>query len=224
LIHFHGGAYRIGAPEVVAPFAAVTAAHRAVRVLCPAYRLAPEPRFPAALIDGLAVIDGSADAHRFSLFLSGDSAGGGLAATSATIGVSQRRQIRGSVLLSAWRDLTVTNESFITNAATDSLFSRAAAMDALSTGRVRATPLASPLLACLEGFPTTLINVGAGEVLADDSIRMHAKLEDAGIEARLCVIPSMEHVAVTRDLAVPGAAVTFAAVADFIDEHLAPAP
>jgi epsilon-lactone hydrolase len=227
LIHFHGGAYRIGAPEVVAPFAAAIAERCAVRVLCPAYRLAPEHPFPAALIDGLAVIDGSADAHRFPLLLSGDSAGGGLAAALAAICVSQHRRIRGLVLLSAWLDLTVTSESFITNSATDSLFSSGAAMDAAELylqGVSARHPLASPLLGCLEGFPTTLINVGAGEVLAGDSTRMHAELEAAGIEARVGVIPSMEHVAVTRDLALPGAAVTFAAVADFIDEQLARAP
>jgi monoterpene epsilon-lactone hydrolase len=224
LIHFHGGAYRIGAPEAVAPFAAALAERSAVRILCPAYRLAPEHPFPAALIDGMTVINGLDDAHELPLLLSGDSAGGGLAAGLAALAISQHCRISGLVLLSAWLDLTVTSESFTTNAATDPLFSSKAASEAAELylqGVSARHPLASPLFASVADFPPTLMNVGAGEVLAEDSRQLHAKLTAAGIEARLSMIPSMEHVAVTRSLALPGAADTFAAIARFIDARLA---
>jgi epsilon-lactone hydrolase len=227
VIHFHGGAYRIGAPEMVAPFAAALAERCAVRILCPAYRLAPEHPFPAALIDGMTVIDALDAAPKLPLFLSGDSAGGGLAAGLAALAVSQCRRIAGVVLLSAWLDLSVTSATFTTNAASDSLFSSKAAREAAELylqGVSARHPLASPLFAFLAGFPPTLINVGAGEVLAEDAMQMHAKLNAAGIEAQLSMIPSMEHVAVTRSLALPGSADTFAAIATFIDARLARDP
>src|SRR5580698_7088960 len=88
MIHFHGGAYRIGVPEMVAPFATALAERCRVRILCPAYRLAPEHPFPAALIDGLMVINAVDEAREIPLLLSGDSAGGGLAAGLAALAIS----------------------------------------------------------------------------------------------------------------------------------------
>jgi acetyl esterase/lipase len=227
LLHFHGGAFRIGAPDMVAPFAAALAKRCGTTVTCPAYRLAPEYPFPAALVDGLAVVDALGDASGLPMFLSGDSAGGGLAASLTALRVSQGRPIAGLILLSAWLDLTVTSDSYTDNAAADPLFSRAAASEAAALylqGVAAEHPLVSPLLGSVAGFPPTLINVGVGEVLAADSRRLHATLRAAGITATLSVIPDMEHVAVTRSLALPGAADTFAAIAQFIDAALAPDP
>jgi monoterpene epsilon-lactone hydrolase len=227
LLHFHGGAFRMGAPEAVATFAAAVAERCGVTVTCPAYRLAPEHPFPAALIDGMAVIDALGDADGLPLFLSGDSAGGGLAAGLTALAFAQERPICGLILLSAWLDLTVTSDSYEENAETDPLFSRAAASDAAGLylqGVSARHPLASPLLGSLAGFPPTLISVGAGEVLAADSRRLHGKLRAAGIEAILSEVAGMEHVAITRSLALPGAADTFSAISKFIDDSLARDP
>ncbi len=224
LLHFHGGAFRIGAPEMVAPFAAALAAHCGVRVICPGYRLAPEHPFPAALFDGMNVIDALRGMSDLPIFLSGDSAGGGLTASLTALTASRGQPIQGLILLSAWLDLTLTSDSYETNAATDLLFSRTAASDAagLYLQDVSAKdPLASPLLGSVVGFPPTLMSVGAGEVLAADSRRLHAKLRAARIESRLIVIDAMEHVAVTRNLSLPGAAETFAAITEFIAQGFA---
>jgi monoterpene epsilon-lactone hydrolase len=227
LLHFHGGAFRMGAPEAVATFAAALAERCGVMVVCPAYRLAPEHPFPAALIDGMAVIDALDDGSGLPLYLSGDSAGGGLAAGLAALAIAQERPIGGLILLSAWLDLTVTSDSYEENAVTDPLFSRAAASDAAGLylqGVSARHPLASPLLGSVTDFPPTLISVGAGEVLAADGRRLHAKLRAAGVEATLSVVAGMDHVAVTRSLALTGAAETFAAIAQFIDDSLARDP
>jgi acetyl esterase/lipase len=224
LVHFHGGAFRIGAPEMVAPFAAALARRCSVTVVCPAYRLAPEHPFPAALIDGMAVMNALGDTSGLPLLLSGDSAGGGLAASVAALLVAQMRPISGLILLSAWLDLTVTSDSYEENATTDPLFSRAAASSAAALYLQGVSPehtLVSPLLGSVAGFPPTLVSAGGGEVLAEDSRRMHAKLREAGIDSRLSVIAGMEHVAVTRNLELRGAAETFAEVAGFIDDALA---
>ena len=56
VLHLHGGAFRLGCPEQVGPFAAALAERCGVTVVCPAYRLAPEHPFPACLSDARTVI------------------------------------------------------------------------------------------------------------------------------------------------------------------------
>ena len=63
VLHMHGGAFRIGCPEQMGPFAADLAARCGVEVICPAYRLAPEAPFPAGLNDGWAVLRALAEAQ-----------------------------------------------------------------------------------------------------------------------------------------------------------------
>lgn len=206
VVHFHGGAYRIGAPEVVGAYAATIAARAGVEVICPNYRLAPSYPFPAGLNDALAVVE--ALAGRGRLILAGDSAGGGLAASLTQLCVARRIPLAGLILHSPWLDLTVTSPSYAANAATDPLFSEASAIDAADLylqGLDPATPLASSLFAEVAGFPPTLISVGTGEVLLDDADRFAAKLEAAGVPVELRRYVGMEHVAVTRNLASPGA-------------------
>ena len=84
ILHLHGGGFRLGCPEQIAPFAAALASRCQVNVVCPAYRLAPEHPFPAALVDGWSVLS-ALMTDDGPLILSGDSAGGGLAAGLAAL-------------------------------------------------------------------------------------------------------------------------------------------
>ncbi|MFM6931372.1 MAG: alpha/beta hydrolase fold domain-containing protein [Novosphingobium sp.] len=216
VLHFHGGGYRLGMPEMDAPFAEALADACGVEVLLPRYRLAPEHPFPAGLNDGLAALDALSD--DLPVFLSGASAGGGMAAAIASL---RPGRIAGLMLHSAWLDLSVTAPSYKANAATDPLFSRASAEMAASLylqGEDPAHPLAAQLLADPAAFPATLITVGTGEVLLDDARAMAMRL---GHKARLLEIPGMDHVAVTRDVEATGAAEVFAATCAFIDERIA---
>ena len=216
ILHLHGGAFRIGCPETVGPYAVALAERCAVEVVCPAYRLAPEHPFPAGLDDARAVLQALKAESDLPLILSGDSAGGNLAAALAA-----EQRVAGLVLLSAWLDLTVTSPSYAANAATDPLFSREAAEEASALylqGARAEQPSASPLLGPVDGFPPTLVSVGLGEVLAEDGLRFHAALQAAGVPARLCAIAGMEHTAVVRGLDKPGSPETFEAVAAFVDE------
>ena len=219
VLHLHGGAFRTGAPETVAPFAAALAARCMVTVVCPAYRLAPEHPYPAGLNDVRAVLQALQRDGKRPLVLSGDSAGGGLAASLTSLAVTAGAPPDRLVLISLWLDLTLASNCYEENAGTDPLFSRAAAQAAAELYLQGASPhdaLASPLFADLSDFPPTLISVGSGEVLADDSRRFHAGLTSAGVEAVLCEIADMEHVAVTRGFAL-AATQTFAAIIAFIE-------
>jgi acetyl esterase/lipase len=220
VLHLHGGGFRLGCPEMIGPYAAALAARCGVEVVCPAYRLAPEHPFPAGLADARAVWRALSEHGEGPRIISGDSAGGGLAASLAALCAVEGPRAQGLVLLSAWLDLTVTSPTYRTNAATDPLFSEASAQEAAGLylqGHSPRDPLASPLFAPAADFPPTLVSIGEGEVLADDGRRFHEALRAAGVTTRLHPVAGMEHVAVTRSLALPGAQETFAAVATFID-------
>ncbi len=221
VIHYHGGAFRSGCPEIEGPFARALADRCQVEVIVPQYRLAPEHPFPAGLNDAAAALKAVvAQRSGLPLIVSGDSAGGGLAASVALLALQEAIALAGVIMLSPWLDLTVNAASYTANAASDPIFSRESAADGAELylqGLDPKHPLASPFFALLADFPPSLISVGTGEVLADDSLRMHQLLRDAGRPCELCAIDGMEHVAVVRSLAMPGAAQTFDQIAAFID-------
>ena len=223
ILHLHGGGFRLGCPEQIAPFAAALASRCQVNVVCPAYRLAPEHPFPAALVDGWSVLS-ALMTDDGPLILSGDSAGGGLAAWLAALASQAGGRLSGLVLLSPWLDLTVTSDCYAINAARDPLFSaesaRAAAALYLQGDLPPEHPLASPALGPVAGFPPSYIAVGTGEVLLDDSRRMSENLQAGGVEVQLHQVDGMDHVAVTQDRGLTGAAETFATLTAFIDAIL----
>jgi epsilon-lactone hydrolase len=223
VLHLHGGGFRLGCPEMIGPYAAALAARCAVEVVCPAYRLAPEHPFPAGLNDASAVLSALRRDSALPLILAGDSAGGGLAAALAALSAAGAAAVRGLVLISPWLDLTVSSEYFEANAASDPMFSRAAARaaaDLYLQGFSPRHPLASPLFGQVACMPPTFIGMGTEEVLAGDGRSFHTALRAAGVATTLQAIAGMQHVAVTRGLALSGAAETFDAVANFIDARL----
>lgn len=219
LVHFHGGGFRQGQPEMTAGYAAALAQAARVTVLCPAYRLAPEQPFPAALNDGLNMLAALRDEGAGPLILAGDSAGGGLAASLALFCPERGIEVAGAVLHSPWLDLTVSNPSYETNAGTDTLFSRSSASEAARLylqGHAADDPLASPLFGDLSRFPPAFISVGRGEVLHADAVTFAGRLKTAGRAAELCEVDGMDHVAVTRSPDLAGSQEVLARTVEFI--------
>lgn len=222
MLQLHGGGFRIGRPEFEGPLMERLSERCQVATAIPQYRLAPEGPFPAGLNDALAALNAlSEEAGDLPLIVGGDSAGGGLAASLGVLSqAGLAPKIDALVLLSPWLDLTVSAPAYAANADTDPMFSKESADIAAELylqGFDPAHPLASPLFAELESFPPTLISVGTGEVLYDDSRRFHEKLEALGTKVELSAIDGMQHVAVVLSPDLTGSAETFEAVADFID-------
>lgn len=199
MLYFHGGGYRLGGPDRMTGFLSRLAADSDCRVIAPAYALAPDEPYPAALHDAAAVIaEVVASAPDTPLVIGGDSAGGGLAAACCVTFGEALTNLTGTVLLSPWLDLRVCADTFETCAQTDLLFSRQAATEAAAAylqGLPADTPLASPLLAdSLAGVPSALIIAGSAEVLLRDSLDFAARLaaQHSGVE--LIVVPRMQHV------------------------------
>ena len=211
IIHFHGGGYRMGAARGWVPFAARLADQTRARVVVPDYRLAPEHPFPAALHDAVSVHAALADTP---IVLSGDSAGGGLAAALASL-----VRPRGVVLLSPWLDLTVTAGSFVSRAGSDALFSKASAQEAASQylqGHSAEDPLASPLFADPSGFPPTLLFASADESLLDDTMGFAARLAEARVPVETHIVPGMPHVWPVIAPQSPKSALVFEVIARFV--------
>lgn len=227
MLQFHGGGFRIGRPEFDALFAEALARRCGIEVVVPQYRLAPEAPFPGGLIDAHEALKAlrAEVGDDAVVIIGGDSAGGGLAAALAVLCTAQGGpRIDALVLLSAWLDVRVTAATYASNAASDPMFSRESADVAAELylqGFDPTHPLASPLLAPVEDLPPTLVSVGTGEVLLDDSLLFHEKLVKAGVKSTLSAVPGMDHVAVVQSLAKPGAAETFEEVVKLIEGVLA---
>ena len=80
VLHIHGGGLVMGTPDHSVARNAALCAQLGVTVLAPTYRLAPEHRAPAALMDCLAaLLHVAKEAGPERVIVTGDSAGGGLA-------------------------------------------------------------------------------------------------------------------------------------------------
>jgi monoterpene epsilon-lactone hydrolase len=115
MLYLHGGGY---AGMSARTHRAITGgfARRGLRVFAPDYRLAPEHRFPAALDDAVAAWRALRTEVEGPIFVAGDSAGGGLAA-SLLLRLRDLGEAgpTGACLFSPWTDLAITGESLIFN-------------------------------------------------------------------------------------------------------------
>jgi acetyl esterase/lipase len=198
LLHLHGGGYFMGSPASYRNRAMRLGFRLDAEVLVPAYRLAPEHPYPAALDDALAAFRAAVAARRDRpIFLSGDSAGGGLAlALLLRLRALGLPPPAGAILLSPWTDLTASGASVDANQGKDLWFTRRH----LETwarhyagGAELRSPELSPVFADLAGLPPLLLLAAEDELLLDDARRVHEAALRAGVDSRLLVGRGMQH-------------------------------
>ncbi|MCZ4125370.1 alpha/beta hydrolase [Streptomyces sp. H39-S7] len=200
LLYLHGGGYVIGSPDTHAGMVGELARRAGLRATSVDYRLAPEHAFPAAVDDGLAayreLLASGTDPR--DLVVAGDSAGGGLSiATLVAAREAGLPQPAALVVFSPWVDLTLAGGSIRSRESADPIFTGAdlrAYVDLYVGAGDRAHSLASPVFADLTGLPPLLVQVGANEVLLDDSIRLAGRAGADGVEVTLEVGPGLPHV------------------------------
>lgn len=229
LVFLHGGAFVACSPGTHRPMTSAFA-RRGFRVFAPAYRLAPEHPFPAALDDVVSVyralLDEGLDPG--TIALGGDSAGGGLALSALV----RLRELSwplpaAAILFSPWTDLAGTGASLRTNAGRDPLFDpshfTAVAGHYLGTADPL-TSLASPLHADLGGLPPILLHVGESEILRDDSVRVAERVRAAGGIAEIDVVAVVPHGWQMLAAILPEARRSVDAAAAFLRAHMAAGP
>ena len=219
ILYLHGGGYTAGNLAYAKGFGTVLAAKCGMRVLCAAYRLAPEYPFPTALEDSLDAY-GYLLSHGFApseIVLCGESAGGGLCYALCQKLLEKGRTVpAGVITVSPWTDLTASGDSYRTNEKNDPSMTRERLKyyaDCYAYGakseekglfpktnpnaeddlRVKRNPRMSPLFGEMDRMPPSLMFVGGDEIMLDDARLMHERLVAAGVASELVVAPEMWH-------------------------------
>lgn len=194
ILHLHGGAFVFGSIPSYRQRALRFSFRCDAEVFVPAYRLAPEHPFPAALDDALVAYQYvRASRPELPIIVTGDSAGGGLA-LSLLVRLRERRQRlpAGAIMLSPWLDLstsrrTARGDRWLTPA-------HLARWSAYYLGEAaRDNPEISPVLADLAGLPPLLLLAGEQEILLDDAQRAATVAQRCGTSARVIVGKGMQH-------------------------------
>ena len=222
ILYLHGGGYACGDLEYAKGYGATLAVRCGVRVFCPAYRLAPESPFPAALEDALEsyqyLLKKGYDPKQIALC--GESAGGGLIYALCLKLKEENLPLPGGLIsMSPWTDLTSSGESYETNRDVDpnmtvehlQFYTRCYTTDPRN-------PLASPIFGNLEGLPPSLIFVGGDEIMLSDAADMHKNLLAAGCKSKLVVAPERWHAYVLYELAENEE--DYTAINHFLSQHI----
>lgn len=224
ILYLHGGGYTCGDLEYAKGFGSVLAAECGIRAFCPAYRLAPEDPYPAALEDALTayryLLDkGYSPEH---IALCGESAGGGLCYALCLKLKELGMAMPGCIVtVSPWVDLTNSGESFVKNEEKDPSLTREI-LEFFSDAYTDEPkdPLVSPLFGDLTGMPPSLIFVGGDEILLDDARMLHDKLVGSGCQSRLILHPERWHGYLLYCLKEDRE--DFAVLNQFLNDHFSP--
>lgn len=199
VLYLHGGGYTCGNIDFAIGFGSTLAKNLGLRVFAPAYRLAPEDPYPAALEDAMKAYSYLLECGipSESIVLCGESAGGGLSYALCLKLASLGKPIpAGIIAISPWVDLTLSG---------DSIKSRADVDIALTYDRLKffadsyvgsadpKNPEISPIFADVSQMPPSLIFVGTDELLFDDAQVLERKLFHAGRKCKMIVGENMWH-------------------------------
>jgi len=122
-------------------------------------------------------------------------------------------------------DVTKAGDTFYTNEMIDNvLVSRDGFCDAgtkvYAAGRDLKDPLLSPVYGDMAGFPPTILTSGTRDLLLSNTVRVHRKLRQAGVDAILQVYEGQSHAHYLRDDTAPETKEVFAEIAAFFDKHM----
>jgi acetyl esterase/lipase len=227
LIHVHGGCYVLNPGEAALPEAIFMAGFGHYKVIAVDYRMPPEAYFPAALDDGLTVyraVIKTTNPKNIAVF--GSSAGGALTLEMVLKAKQDGLPLPGAIAPGTpMSDVTKVGDSFITNAKLDNvLVSPDGFCDAgtkvYANGHDLKDPLLSPVYGDMNGFPPTILTSGTRDLLLSNTVRVHRKLRQAGVDAVLQVFEGQSHAQYYRDDTSPEAKDAFEEIARFFDKHL----
>jgi len=220
ILYFHGGGYIAGSPETYRALIGRLAIAADAHAFVPAYRLAPEFAFPAAVRDGI-------DAYRHliqkvdpgAIVVAGDGSGGGLAFSVLLAARNAGLKLpAAAVAMSPWADLSLSGMSILTNRDQDA----ALTWDLLflsARAYLRRTnpcdPYASPAFANFRDFPPLMVHAGGLEMLKDDASRLGDRAADAGVPVSVEIYDGMQHIFQANPL-VPEARVSLQRLGQFI--------
>jgi epsilon-lactone hydrolase len=228
LVHIHGGGYVLFPGDAGNPEAILMAAFSHMKVLSIDYRMPPDFPYPAALDDAIAVwreLVKTHDPKRMAIF--GTSTGGGM-----TLAVVLRAESEHLPLPAAtapgtpWSDLTKTGDSYFANEMVDNVLVGydgflGDAAKLYANGHDLKDPFLSPVYGDFHGFPPTILTTGTRDLFLSNTVRVHRKLREAGVEAVLNVFEGQSHAQYAFDPDAPETKEAFGEIAQFFNQHLA---
>ncbi|QGZ57489.1 alpha/beta hydrolase fold domain-containing protein [Paraburkholderia acidiphila] len=200
VLHFHGGGYVLGSAKSSVEYASRLS--HALNGPCYTvdYRLAPEHPYPAAVDDAFSAYRGllAAGVDPATLFLSGESSGGGLAlALAAALRRAGLPLPAGVIAICPMTDLTLSGPSVQANSGDDPAANRETLTNLVAgyfQGHEPTDPMVSPLFADLTDLPPVYLAAVHGEVLESDTTRFAERAKVAGANVTLKMVDDSVHV------------------------------
>ncbi|CAM3345181.1 alpha/beta hydrolase [Bordetella flabilis] len=226
ILYLHGGGFYSGSSDSHRVLGATLAKDANADLLLVDYRRMPEAVYPAQIDDAVSSYEWLlAQGYSASqIAIAGESAGGNLVLELALRLRAAGRPLPSSmVAMSPIMDLTASGGSTRANAKRDPVLQRDGLLEVTRVymhGADPRSPDASPLFADLRGLPPLMLQVGAGELLLDDSLRMaeHAARDDVAVTVE--VWPGMVHQWQLFPAIVPDARRALRHCAAFIRTHM----
>ncbi len=200
VLHFHGGGYVLGSAASSVEYASRLS--HALNGPCYTvdYRLAPEHPYPAAFDDAFSAYRGllGAGVDPATVFLSGESSGGGLALALAT--ALRRAGLplpAGVIAICPLTDLTLSGPTVMANSGDDPAANRETLSNLVASyfqGHEPTDPMVSPLFADLADLPPVFLAAVEGEVLESDTTRFAQRARTAGANVTLKMVADSVHV------------------------------
>lgn len=227
LLNFHGGGYVLGAGESGTVEALFMAGIGGYRVVMPDYRMAPDFPYPAAIDDAIAVyreLLKTVPAEKIGVF--GTSTGGGMSLVLALRARSEGLPLPAAIAAGTpWTDLAKTGDTYFTNDRLDNVLVSydgwlGEAAKIYAGSHDMKDPMLSPVYGDVAGFPPTLLTSGTRDLFLSNTVRMHLKLREAGVDADLIVFEGMAHAQYHMNPEAPETSFHFSELARFFDRHL----
>ncbi|MGJ9416458.1 alpha/beta hydrolase fold domain-containing protein [Massilia sp. CMS3.1] len=222
VLYLHGGAFCLGSPVSHRSVTSRLARDAGLAVWVPAYRLAPEHPYPAALEDALACYDAmlAAQIPAERIVLAGDSAGASLALASAI-----RLRARGAAMPAALALISPVTQippsEQHADAALDPMVRAAWVRQGLAWYAPPPDADAHHPLRCdLRGLPPMLVQAGDQEILLPDAKLLAQHAAACGVACRLEIHRERWHVFHLQAFYLRSAANAIGALAHFAREQV----
>src|SRR5215510_5136574 len=197
LVHVHGGCFASFSGESLTVEPIYMAGFAGYKIIAVDDRVPPDHPYPAALDDAMTAwkaLTKTTPPKNMAIF--GSSAGGNL-----TLAMVLRAKM-DNVLVAYGANCDQRAKLY-------------------TAGRDLKDPLLSPVYGDMSGFPPAILTTGTRDLLLSNTVRVHRKLRQAGVEAVLQVFEGQSHAQYYRDGNAPETQEAFEEIARFFDKHLA---
>jgi len=227
LIYFHGGGFVLRPGEAGLAEAIEMAGFGHYKVISVDYVLLQKNPYTAAMDDGMEVYREALKTIKpQNIGIFGTSAGGNIALVMVLRARAEKLPLPGAIAPGTpWSDMTKTGDTYFTNDGIDNVLVSndgfwGAAAKLYANGRDLKDPQLSPIYGDMHGFPPTILTSGTRDLFLSNTVRVHRKMRQAGVEAQLQVFEGLSHAQYYRDIKSPETIDYNNEVARFFDKHL----